>query len=209
MDGKPQDSFRTLQAIGKCKTSPEAFDELFKRHRHTVKLAISLRMSNSLRARFDESDVVQETYAEAYRRFDDYVKRNPMPFHLWLRKTALERLLMLRRKHVGAEQRSIAREHRLPDASTAQLAREFVGREPTPSGIVDAAERAEQVRAAIAKLSGADQEVLLMRNYEGLKYEEIASLLDIEVAAARKRYGRALVRLQQFLIDGGMSGSQL
>ena len=66
----PKDSYRTLQAIGKCRVSVEAFNELFDRHRHTLKVAVGLRMTNSLRARFDESDVVQETYAEAFRRFD-------------------------------------------------------------------------------------------------------------------------------------------
>src|SRR3712207_8250455 len=41
----------------------------------------------------------------------------------------------------------------------------------------------------------ADREVLLMRSYEGLSYQEIGCLLDIDVAAARKRHGRALLRL--------------
>lgn len=205
----PKDSYRTLQAIGKCRVSVEAFNELFDRHRHTLKVAVGLRMTNSLRARFDESDVVQETYAEAFRRFDDYLAREPMPFRLWLRKTAIERLAMLRRKHIGAEQRSIAREQKLPDGSTAQLARNFVAEGPSPSGVAGASERADQVRRAISNLAATDQEILLMRNHEGLQYEEIAKLLEIEVAAARKRYGRALVRLQQLLEGDGMSESQL
>ena len=51
----------------------------------------------ALRARVDPSDVVQEAQMEVVRRMDDYLKRRPMPFRLWLCKTAKERLLNLRR----------------------------------------------------------------------------------------------------------------
>ena len=43
-----------------------------------------------------------------------------------------------------------------------------------------------------------------MRHAEELSYEEIACLLEIAPAAARKRYGRALIRLQKALTDHGL-----
>jgi DNA-directed RNA polymerase specialized sigma24 family protein len=43
-----------------------------------------------------------------------------------------------------------------------------------------------------------------MRHAEDLSYKEIACLLDVEPAAARKRYGRALIRLQKVLGDHGL-----
>jgi DNA-directed RNA polymerase specialized sigma24 family protein len=43
-----------------------------------------------------------------------------------------------------------------------------------------------------------------MRHAEELPYEEIACLLEIEPATARKRYGRALIRLQKVLSDHGL-----
>ena len=43
-----------------------------------------------------------------------------------------------------------------------------------------------------------------MRHAENLPYEEISCLLDIEAGAARKRYGRALIRLQKVLTDHGV-----
>jgi RNA polymerase sigma factor (sigma-70 family) len=65
-------------------------------------------------------------------------------------------------------------------------------------------ERIERVAQAVAQLSEADREVLLMRHAEDMPYEEIACLLDIEPAAARKRYGRALIRLQRVLAEHGL-----
>ena len=49
-----------------------------------------------------------------------------------------------------------------------------------------------------------DREILLMRHMEGLNYAEIACLLSIEAGAARKRYGRALLRLRKVLKDHGL-----
>ena len=79
-----------------------AFDRLFARHRPELRRFIDLRLDSRLRARVDPSDVAQETHLEAYRRLPDYLQRKPMPFRLWLRKTAYERLLMLRRQHLHA-----------------------------------------------------------------------------------------------------------
>jgi DNA-directed RNA polymerase specialized sigma24 family protein len=50
----------------------------------------------------------------------------------------------------------------------------------------------------------ADREILLMRHMEELPYAEIACLLDIEADAARKRYGRALLRLRKVLKEHGL-----
>jgi DNA-directed RNA polymerase specialized sigma24 family protein len=48
------------------------------------------------------------------------------------------------------------------------------------------------------------REILLLRHAERMPFEEIACLLDIEPGAARKRFGRALIRLQQRLPDRGL-----
>jgi DNA-directed RNA polymerase specialized sigma24 family protein len=50
-----------------------------------------------------------------------------------------------------------------------------------------------------------DREVLFMRNFEELPYEEIADILAIDAAAARKRHGRALVRFHELLIAHGIT----
>jgi RNA polymerase sigma-70 factor (ECF subfamily) len=135
---------------------------------------------------------------------DDFLQRRPMPFHLWVRKTAYQRLLHLRRHHLGRARRSVEREEPLPERSSLLLAGPLVQGGPSPSQQAEAQEFAERVSRAVAGLSEADREVLLMRHAEHLSHEEIACLLDIEPAAARKRYGRALIRLQKVLVDHGL-----
>jgi RNA polymerase sigma-70 factor (ECF subfamily) len=152
----------------------------------------------------DPSDVVQETHLEVVRRMDDFLRRRPMPFHLWLRKTAYNRLLNLRRDHLHRARRSVAREVAMPDRSSLLLAGPLLRGGSTPSQRLEQRERAERVRQAVARLAEADREILLLRHADELPYEEIACLLDIEAAAARKRYGRSLIRLQRALSDLGL-----
>ena len=60
-------------------------------------------------------------------------------------------------------------------------------------------EAARAIQRALAKLSDQDREIVLMRWIEGLCYADIASVLGIEEATARKRHGRVLIRLHRLL----------
>jgi RNA polymerase sigma-70 factor, ECF subfamily len=184
---------------------PAAVNNLLARHRDELRAFVDGRLDPAVRARLDPSDVVQEALAEAARRLPDYLARRPMPFHLWARKTAYERLLNARRDQRAAR-RDVAREAAGPDPTSLALARSLVCSGPTPSEAAQANELADRVAAAVAGLPEADREILSLRQVDGLPYEEIAALLDIDPAAARQRYGRALLRLQKVLGDQGLIG---
>jgi RNA polymerase sigma-70 factor (ECF subfamily) len=116
---------------------------------------------------------------------------------------------MLRRQHVEARQRAVGREVGLPDRSSVLLAQHLLASGSTPSQQLSRREMIQKVRKAVTQLRAEDHEILLMRNFEGLSYQEVACLLDIEVPAARQRHGRALLRLHQLLAEGGITESQL
>lgn len=193
---------RLLEAIQAG--DPHAVEQLLARHHSDLIAFIECRVDPKTRARFGGSDVVQEAQMEVVRRMDDFLKRRPMPFHVWVRKTAYQRLLQLQRQHRWRARRTVDREIYLPPASSALLARPLLSKEPTPSERLVAREDAERVARAVAQLAQGDQEILLMRHIERLPYEEIACLLDIDPAAARKRYGRAILRLQRVLHEFGL-----
>jgi len=127
-----------------------------------------------------------------------------MPFRVWVRKMAYEHLLRVRRNHRLRARRSVDREVAWPERSSLLLARPLLRRGPSPSEQLQARELAARISAAVGRLAEADREILLMRHADDLPYDEIAYLLDIEAAAARKRYGRALIRLQKVLSDHGL-----
>lgn len=203
------DSQETADLLDSARGGPRTFDRLFARHREALRTAIGLRFDPALRARLDPSDVVQDTQLEAFRRLPEYLARRPMPFHLWLRKMAYERLIMMRRKHLGAACRAVGNELPLPEGSSLMLAKNLLAAGQSPSGQVAAAELAQRVRRSLGQLADIDREILLMRTFEMLPYDEIACVLEIEPATARKRYGRALLRLHRLLAADGITESRL
>lgn len=183
----------------------QAFEELFDHYRAFLHRVVELRMCNKVRARVDPSDVVQETQLEAFRRLDDYLARQPMPFRLWLHKTAQEKLWKIQRGHLETGRRAMDQEVPLPEGSSWALVRGLLNPDSTPSQQMEKSEAAKKVRQAIARLAEADREILLMRNFEGLTNQEVAQLLDLEPATASKRHGRALLRLREVLLDVGVT----
>jgi RNA polymerase sigma-70 factor (ECF subfamily) len=206
MDQFTPDSAETRRLLQRMRTGEAAaFDELFARHQDYLRQIVALRLDHRLRPRVDPSDVVQETQLEAIRRLPDFLTRQPMPFRLWLRKTAQERLQMLERRHVTAQRRSVTREVTLPDRSSLELARQFIDLGSSPSRRFKQREVVQLVRQALADLTDTDREILLLRNLECLSNQEAAAVLDVEPATASQRYGRALLRLRQRLIARGVT----
>ena len=189
---------------------PRAFDELFGRHRAALHRAIARRLGGMLRARVDPSDVVQDVQIDALGRLTDYLGRRPMPFRLWLFRSAIERVSKLRR-HALAARRDIGRERPLSmlDSSSPSPARPVRSAGPTPSQQAAARDAASRLHAALGRLAEPDRALLNMRAFEGLSYEEAGSRLGIDQAAARKRYGRALLRLRTLLLAEGLRESHL
>ena len=105
-DPTPEEADETQELLVRIQRGdPHAFDELFARHRAEIHRAVARRIEPSLRSRVDPSDVVQEAQLEAARRLRDFVDRRPMPFRLWMLRTAAERLLKFRRRAKAAAPR--------------------------------------------------------------------------------------------------------
>jgi RNA polymerase sigma-70 factor (ECF subfamily) len=204
------DSSETCRLLEQVRAGDRgAFERLFARHRRDLLRVVAARLDPKVLARVDPSDVVQEAQLEAFRRLPDYLARRPMPFRLWLRRTAQERLLVARRRHLQAEWRTVAREVPLPERSSLLLARPFLAAGSTPSQQLARRELARRVSQAVARLPEADQEILLLRTYEGLSNQEAAYVLGLDPATASKRHGRAVLRLHRLLVEGGLTQSQL
>jgi RNA polymerase sigma-70 factor (ECF subfamily) len=181
-----------------------ALDGLFVLHRRRLRSMVELRLDWRLRGRLDASDVLQEAYLDLASRLNDY-RRNPkLPPFLWLRLVVGERLINLHRHHLGAQMRDPAREVSLyrgamPEASSAALAAQLLGRHTSPSEAAIRAERTLKIQEALNALDAIDREVLALRHFEQLSRSETAQVLGISEDAAAKRYVRALRRLKVIL----------
>ena len=196
------DSSETVRRLQEISLGDQAaFDQLMDQHRDYLRRVIEARMEPSLRQRVDPSDIIQETLVVASQRLQDYMRRQPASFRLWLRGTALERLIDARRAHL-TQKRSVERDVHFGDASSIAIARAFL------SGPVEKVLRREliqQVQTALQQLTDQDRELLVMRHAEGLSNAEVAELLDVESKTASKRYGRALQKLAEQLSKIGFS----
>ena len=183
-----------------------AVEELMDRHRNSLRRMIQLRLDQRLMQRMDVSDVIQDVLIEANRRLSDYLKNPVIPFHLWIRQIAKDRIIDAHRRHRVSAKRSIDREQPQPgkgpfDQSTIELANQFRDQALTPAAAATQRELASQIESAVQMLRDNDREIILMRHYEQLNNQEIAQSLGLTEPAASMRYLRALKRLRE-IIEG-------
>jgi RNA polymerase sigma-70 factor (ECF subfamily) len=180
-----------------------ARQQLLTRHRARLRAMVAARLDRRLAARLDPSDIVQEALAEAARRLDDYLRQRALPFYPWLRQLAWDRLVKEHRAHLARAKRSVRREEPgllgLPDESVAELAQRLASSTSSPSRHALRVELQTRVQAALALLSAADREVLVLRYLEQLPLREVAAVLGVSELAVKMRHFRALERLRALL----------
>jgi RNA polymerase sigma-70 factor (ECF subfamily) len=190
---------------------PEQFGALLEEYRPRLRRMVALRLDPRLHGRIDPSDVIQETFLEAATRLAEYLLKPTMPFFLWLRFLAGQKVVTLHRHHLGRQMRDAGREIPLyrgrgPDAPSAVLAAHLLGREARPSEAAIRAELQRHLQEALNRMDPVDREVLALRHFEQLSLEETAQVLGITESGACRRHLRALKRLKEILSDqpGGL-----
>jgi len=183
---------------------PSAIDRLLACHREPLRRMIAVRLDRSLGRREDASDVVQSVLLEASRRLAGYLRNPVMPFQLWLRQIARDRLNDVHRRHRIAARRTINRERPIAaaeffDRSSLDLAAELRDHGATPAAEAIRRELAERFHSALNELGEDDREVLLLRHFEHMSNGETARALGLSEPAAGMRYLRALRRLRAIL----------
>jgi len=186
---------------------PRALGHLFDLYRPRLRRMVEVRLDSRLAGRVDPSDVLQDAYLEATRKVKHYLENPSVAFYVWLRGIMWERLVMLERRHLGAECRAVARECRLPADSSVALGHQLLGPRTTPSQGLMREEVRRRVQAMLEQLDPEDREVILLRHFEGLTNGEVAQTVGLTESGASRRYGRALFRLKQMLLEVGPWGN--
>jgi RNA polymerase sigma-70 factor (ECF subfamily) len=187
----------------------DALADAFEQYRPRLRRVVDMRMDQRLRARIDPSDIVQETFLDVAGRLDDYFKdqkKGQMPFYLWVRFLAVQRLQAAYRRHLGTKKRKADCEVPLggaasPGAATCAgwLAEQLVANCTSPSEAAIRAERRQHVAEAVDQLDPVDREVLALRHFEELSNNEVAQVLGVHPSVASRRYLRALEKLGDVL----------
>jgi RNA polymerase sigma-70 factor (ECF subfamily) len=190
---------------------PERFGALLEEYRPRLRRMVALRLDPRLHGRIDPSDVIQETYLEATARLVEYLQKPAMPFFLWLRFLAGQKLVTLHRHHLGRQMRDAGREvaldrGRLPETSSAALAAQLLGSETRPSEAAIRAELKVRLQEALNRMEPLEREILALRHFEQLSLAETAQVLGLTESGACRRHLRALKRLKEVLssLPGGL-----
>jgi len=139
----------------------------------------------------DARDIAQDAFVNAFQKLNTF--RGRSAFYSWLFRIAMNAAVSQKRKTRRV-------------TSSVDATREQTGLEPTdtnpttsPSHALELSERQTQVRNALAELSEEYRTVLVLKEIEGLKYEEIAEIISRPVGTVRSRIHRARVELRQKL----------
>lgn len=150
------------------------FDELFAAYCPDIVAYCRWRATS----RSDAEDAVSEVFLTAWRRIDS-VPRGP-DGRVWLYATARRVLANQRRGHHRRE----------------ALVDRLMSEAGVDAGDPDGGREQVLVRAALARISERDREVLLLAEWEGLSAEQIASVLGCQAGTARARLHRSRRRFR-------------
>ncbi len=194
-------SSQNQQGAGFDQTEPlPSLPELLEQFRARLRTLVEMRIDRRIRARVDASDVIQEAFADAVRRYPEFAQERKMSPYIWLRFLTLQQLVLAHRRHLGVQARTATLEQPIdvrPQVGLESSAMAFclAGGESSPSVKVARAEEIAQMTTALDELEPLDREVLALRHFEQLEHAEIGELLDLTAAAVSSRYRRALKKI--------------
>jgi RNA polymerase sigma-70 factor (ECF subfamily) len=167
----------------------EAFRSLVERYQHKV-TALATGM---LRNRDDALDVVQDTFTKAYQSLDRF--KGESSFYTWLYRITLNLCIDHQRRTARMPQASIEATESPEEAPRINAAREDAERDD-PLQRIHEAEVGQRIRQAIAELTPEHRAVILLREVEGLSYEEISRALECPKGTVMSRLHYARRQLQ-------------
>jgi RNA polymerase sigma-70 factor, ECF subfamily len=150
--------------------------------------------------RIDASDVVQEAFIEASRRLPEYLDAPKVSPYMWLRQIGRQVLAVHYREHVGTAGRTVHREAepgKCPIVNSESVAGQMAASVASPHSVIAKAELLQKILILIESMAPEDREVLSLKQFEQLTFQEVALELNVSMEAAKKRYQRAVIRLGQ------------
>ena len=166
-----------------------AFERLVARHQDGV-FNLCLRFTGDFDA---ADDAAQETFIAALRAVPRFNSGN---FRSWLYRIATNHCRDQYRSTARRRQQSLEEEIDHPAESFVAAGRPA----PTPEQHLDLVTLHSAIREGLATVPVDQREALVLRDINGLPYEEVASILDVGLGTVKSRISRARARMRDFLV---------
>jgi RNA polymerase sigma-70 factor (ECF subfamily) len=168
-----------------------AFDTLVQRWERKIQGAVYRIMGSGEEAR----DLTQETFLRAYRGLPSF--KSEARFSSWLYQIALNLCRDRLRQRRGKTLMSI-------DDLDATTAARIERGGPSAQDLVEARDLARLVASAMSELPEEQREVIVLKEYQGLTFQEIADTLEVPVSTVKTRLYRGLVQMRERLERRGV-----
>lgn len=165
---------------------PSAFDTLVLRWDRKIQGAIYRIVG----PREDVRDISQEAFLKAYRALGSF--KREARFSSWLYQIALNACRDRMRRRKGRT---------LVSLDEVEGRRERLDHGPSAFDLVESRDVSRRVAAAVAALSEEQREVVVLKEYQGLTFAEIADVLQVPLSTVKTRLYRALGELRERLED--------
>jgi len=186
-----------LQAQVGMRPDRAVFAELMRRHQSYLdKILYHLAPDWQ-----DRSDLAQEVWIRVYRNLNRL--QEPEKFRGWLSRIATNLFYdELRKRKRVSQPLSLDARHKLDDG---EMDWEIASNEPSPDEVLTTREFYDQLQAALADLPEVFRTTIVLREIQGMPYEEIAEITGVSLGTVKSRIARARSRLQSQLqpyLDG-------
>jgi RNA polymerase sigma-70 factor, ECF subfamily len=175
----PQDE---NQLIRQFKTGdPSTFERIVQAHQDRIYNLCYYLLGNSQ----DAEDTAQEVFIKAFRNLNKF--KPEASLYTWLYRIGVNTCLDHKRKS------------RLEPLKDQSLADNLPSAEPSPERRYQSKEIGQAIRAALDQLSKPSRAVIVLKEIEGLSYEEIAEVLNTSVGTVKSRLSRTREELRRLL----------
>jgi RNA polymerase sigma-70 factor (ECF subfamily) len=173
--------------IAECLTGrTQAFGELVSRYQTRLYNAIMRVLGHAE----DAADVVQDSFLNAFQSLSSF--KGDAEFFTWLYRIAFNSAMSHKR-----------RKRATVSLDTVQEEGKFDPEDPTdyikPGSALARLEEEDELHKAMSRLSVEHKEVLVLKDIEGMRYEEIADILGVPIGTIRSRLHRARIELHSLL----------
>ncbi len=187
------DKLPIVELVQLCQTETQtnrsAFAELMRRNQSYVDQVL-YKLAPDWQ---DRADLAQEVWLRVYRN----IKRlqEPEKFRGWLSRIATNLFYdeLRKRKRVGS---SVSLDAPFMSGDGDEMTWNLPSTAPSPIETMSTQEFYEQLRVAIQDLPASFRETIVLREIQGLPYEEIAELTGVSLGTVKSRIARARLKLQ-------------
>ena len=181
----------------------EPLGQLLQLYRNYLTILATTQLDRRLRRRVNPSDLVQEAMLAAHCDFAKFRGVSERELLAWLRQILINCLHHAIETHLKAKMRDVRREVSVErvsaalDRSVINFAQVLADRGPSPSAPLRRRERVVALADQLAKLPSQYRDVIVLRNLQGLSFEEVADRMDRNAGAVRMLWLRAMEKLRQ------------